>query len=66
MLQYLIDDNNLWPQFESYNLKDVDLIFIKELIAGPLQPFTPLKEDSSSPHWPYQGRPINKNFLYEV
>ena len=66
MLQHLIDDNNLWPRFESYNLTNIDLIFIKELIAGLLHPFTPLKQDSSSPHWPYQGRQINKSFLYEV
>ena len=66
MLQYLIDDNKLWPQFETYNLETNDLIFIKELIAGPLQPFTPLKQDSSSHNWPYLGRTVDKSFLYEV
>ena len=66
MLQYLIDDNNLWPQFESSKLTPTDLIFIKELIAGPIKPSTPLIHDSSSHNWSYQGRPRNKSFLYEV
>ena len=60
MLQYLIDKNNLWPQFESCKLTDIDLI------AGPIQPSTSLKQNSSSHHWSYQGRPINKSILYEV
>ena len=67
MLQYLIDDNNLWPEFESYHLTNTDLIFIKELIAGPVQTSTSsLKQNSSSDNWSYQGRPRNKSFLYEV
>ena len=66
MLQHLIDDNNLWPQFESSKLTPTDLIFIKELIAGPLKPSIRLRQGSSSRHWAYEGRSIDKSFLYEV
>ena len=38
MLDYLIEDNNLWPFFEEWNLNKRDLIFIKEMIAGCKNP----------------------------
>ena len=60
MLDYLIDDNNLWPQFKKNKLTQTDLTFIKELIDNPLT------EDFSSDNWPCHGRPIEKSFLYEV
>ncbi|XP_050399005.1 deoxynucleoside triphosphate triphosphohydrolase SAMHD1-like isoform X2 [Patella vulgata] len=35
MFQHLIKENNLMADFEYYNLKQEDIDFIKELIAGP-------------------------------
>ena len=32
MLEYLIRDNKLWPEFEKYGLREQDLDFIKEQI----------------------------------
>ena len=60
MLRCLIDDNNLRPQFELYNLTCTDLTFIEELIDNPLEP------DFTADNWPCQGRSIDKSFLYEV
>ena len=36
MFEFLVESNNLWKEFEKYGLQKQDLIFIKELIAGPL------------------------------
>ncbi|XP_076811016.1 deoxynucleoside triphosphate triphosphohydrolase SAMHD1-like isoform X2 [Clavelina lepadiformis] len=59
MLDYLIDENNLKAEFESYGLSlTVDLVFIKEMIMGP---FDPENKD-----WKYKGRPLEKSFLYEI
>lgn len=59
MLDYLIQDNNLWPTFEKWGLTTQDIIFIKELIVGPLKA-------RGDDQWPYEGRSIDKSFLYEV
>lgn len=36
MLDHLIDANNLWSSLERYGLTLTDLVFIKELVYGPL------------------------------
>eukprot|EP00092_Neocalanus_flemingeri_P022108 GFUD01023983.1.p1 GENE.GFUD01023983.1~~GFUD01023983.1.p1 ORF type:complete len:491 (+),score=131.99 GFUD01023983.1:108-1580(+) len=47
-------------QLSDYKLNDNDLIFIKELIFGPLEGQDPKKE------YPYKGRGPEKYFLYEI
>ena len=32
MLDYVIEENELWPEFVKYGLDETDLVFIKELI----------------------------------
>lgn len=61
MLDHLIEVNGLWPQFEQYGLTTNDIVFIKELIAGPLKDSTP-----TNSKWKYHGRKMDKSFLYEV
>ncbi|CAF1010789.1 unnamed protein product, partial [Didymodactylos carnosus] len=39
LFDYLTDQNNLKPMLSQYKLDDTDIIFIKELIAGPLPEF---------------------------
>lgn len=58
MLEHLIKCNDLWPRLEQNGLSKDDLIFIRELIVGPI--------DISDTAWPYKGRDIEKSFLYEV
>ena len=36
MLDHLIHTNNLWSSLEDYGLNLKDVVFIKELIYGPL------------------------------
>jgi hypothetical protein len=36
MFEYLLESNNLKPEFERYGLNDTDIKFIEEQIAGPL------------------------------
>jgi hypothetical protein len=36
MLDYMIKTNNLMPFFEQAGLNGTDIIFVKELIFGPL------------------------------
>jgi len=55
MLDHIIKENNLMPVFESHGLVERDIIFIKELIYGPL-------EENGS----YIGRGPEKHFLYEI
>ncbi|KAK0136108.1 Deoxynucleoside triphosphate triphosphohydrolase SAMHD1 [Merluccius polli] len=58
MFDHLVTDNEIWPEMEYHGLVPDDLIFIKELIAGPL--------GSPDVEWPYNGRPVEKSFLYEI
>ncbi len=67
MFEHLLNVNDLHSELSRYGLTDTDVLFIKEQIAGPAY------DDSSSnsqgaaaPPWPYQGRPEEKSFLYEV
>uniref|UniRef100_A0A3Q3GDJ0 HD domain-containing protein n=1 Tax=Labrus bergylta TaxID=56723 RepID=A0A3Q3GDJ0_9LABR len=60
MLDHLLKENNLEPVMEKYGLKpEDDIIFIKEMIAGPLQ-------ESKEQEWDFKGRPEEKSFLYEI
>ena len=69
MLDHLITANKLWPAFTRHGLTEVDLIFIKELIVGPLKEEDDDEKDNEGEggsSWPYKGRSIEKSFLYEV
>jgi len=71
MLDYLIEDNGLMPILkETAGLEASDILFIKELIAGPInaKTGTPFKHkhDMSVGPWPYKGRPESKSFLYDI
>jgi len=57
LLDNMVQEYNLLPILEEHGLTAKDVIFIKELICGPLQ-----KKDSE---WPYEGRGPEKYFLYE-
>uniref|UniRef100_A0A3Q3EB99 HD domain-containing protein n=1 Tax=Labrus bergylta TaxID=56723 RepID=A0A3Q3EB99_9LABR len=60
MLDHLLKENNLEPVMRQYGLEpEDDIPFIKEMIAGPLQ-------ESEGQKWPYEGRPEEKSFLYEI
>ncbi len=54
----------------SAGLDFTDILFIKELIAGPIDPATgvPFKHASVNTDevWPYRGRPESKSFLYDI
>lgn len=56
MLDYLLEDNDVWPLCRQQGLSDVDLVFIKELILG--HPLPPSNK--------FQGRSPNKHFLYQI
>ncbi|XP_078026100.1 deoxynucleoside triphosphate triphosphohydrolase SAMHD1-like [Epinephelus lanceolatus] len=67
MFYHLVERNGLQQEMERYGLVlPVDLTFIEEMIAGPL------KKRQGEPHtetvdeWPYEGRPQDKSFLYEI
>ena len=55
MFQHMVDENGLMPRFLAAGLTELDLIFIKEQIAGPCP-------DTGK----YVGRTGQKAFLYEV
>ncbi|XP_061667954.1 deoxynucleoside triphosphate triphosphohydrolase SAMHD1 [Syngnathoides biaculeatus] len=60
MFDHLVNKNHLKPLMEKHGLVlPEDLIFIKELITGPLD----TNEDSQ---WAYRGRAKEKSFLYEI
>ncbi|XP_077937825.1 deoxynucleoside triphosphate triphosphohydrolase SAMHD1 [Gasterosteus aculeatus] len=62
MFDHLVADNDLQPVMEEHGLKlPEDLDFIKEQIAGPMDP-----KDMKKLEWPYRGRPEDKSFLYEI
>ena len=55
MFQHMVDENGLMPRFLAAGLTELDLVFIKEQIAGPCP-------DTGK----YVGRTGQKAFLYEV
>jgi len=56
MLDYMIQDNQLWDSFLAAGLDKRDLIFIKEAIYGKPLPGT----------IEFEGRSKSKFFLYQV
>uniref|UniRef100_H3BG19 Deoxynucleoside triphosphate triphosphohydrolase SAMHD1 n=1 Tax=Latimeria chalumnae TaxID=7897 RepID=H3BG19_LATCH len=61
MFDHLISSNKLEESLKENGLVlPEDLIFIKEQIAGPIP-----EGDTGYP-WPYEGRPEEKSFLYEI
>ncbi|XP_076810030.1 deoxynucleoside triphosphate triphosphohydrolase SAMHD1-like isoform X1 [Clavelina lepadiformis] len=63
MLDHLMEQNNLKDALEAAGLTmPRDFQFIKEMIAGPLNPENQL----SFKDWPYEGRTKAKGFLYEI
>lgn len=56
MIDLIIEEDNIC--LEDYGLGDKDLIFIKEMIFGPL--------DGLTNGYPYQGRSEDKYYLYEI
>ncbi|KAJ8412002.1 hypothetical protein AAFF_G00142690 [Aldrovandia affinis] len=65
MFDHLVQVNSLKPVMEQHGLVlPQDLQFIKEQIAGPLNPNIPLSQEKDP--WEYKGRSEEKCFLYEV
>ncbi|XP_067329999.1 deoxynucleoside triphosphate triphosphohydrolase SAMHD1-like isoform X2 [Channa argus] len=61
MFDYLVSNNNLEPVMKECGLKlPEDLVFIKQMIGGPLD--TAAQDDQLSDG----GRQINKSFLYDI
>ncbi|XP_063000921.1 deoxynucleoside triphosphate triphosphohydrolase SAMHD1 [Elgaria multicarinata webbii] len=61
MFEHLINVNNLEKDMKYYGLNcNKDIVFIKELIAGPIE----TKPDGVL--WPYSGRSKEKSFLYDI
>jgi len=60
LIDHIIKENNLLPVLKEHGLTAQDVIFIKELICGPLQ-----KNQKRDIGWPYEGRGPEKYFLYE-
>ncbi|XP_062872182.1 deoxynucleoside triphosphate triphosphohydrolase SAMHD1-like [Trichomycterus rosablanca] len=64
MFDHLVKANNLEHVMMEYGLSlPDDLVFIKEQIAGPLDPKT---SDDKAQSWSYKGRSKDKSFLYEI
>uniref|UniRef100_A0A3B3RW29 SAM domain and HD domain 1 n=1 Tax=Paramormyrops kingsleyae TaxID=1676925 RepID=A0A3B3RW29_9TELE len=62
MFDHMVEVNGLKGVMEQYGLKlPEDLDFIKEQIAGPLEPPSSLSQDQA-----YKGRPESKSFLYDI
>lgn len=65
MFNHLLEVNSLYTTFGEHGLDDSDILFIKELIAGP-DPNRTECNDTPASNWPYKGRPEDKSFLYEI
>ncbi|XP_049635415.1 deoxynucleoside triphosphate triphosphohydrolase SAMHD1 [Suncus etruscus] len=61
MFDHLINSNGLKDVMKHYGLvPEEDICFIKEQIIGPLN------KQVEPTSWPYEGRPKEKSFLYEI
>ncbi len=61
MLDFLLEENNLKSRLkELEDIDDNDIMFIKEMIHGPLD------KSNKGQDWPYKGRSEEKSFLYEI
>ncbi|WAR11805.1 SAMH1-like protein, partial [Mya arenaria] len=56
--RYLVEENQLNTTFKKYDLTDVDITFIEEMIAGP--------QHYCEDIWALKGRTEDKSFLYEI
>ncbi|XP_073325867.1 deoxynucleoside triphosphate triphosphohydrolase SAMHD1-like [Pagrus major] len=62
MFDHLVKVNKPEAEMKKWGLDpDKDLVFIKEMIYGPLD--TKAAQDNT---WPYKGRSKDKSFLYEI
>lgn len=61
MFDHIIEDNGLKTSLEKYEISERDIIFVKEMIAGPLG-----EGGKDNGNWPYLGRGEEKSFLYEI
>lgn len=59
MLDHLIEENKL--DLEKYDISERDIIFVKEMISGPLG-----EANNENGNWPYLGRGGEKSFFYEI
>uniref|UniRef100_A0A8C5QFF6 Deoxynucleoside triphosphate triphosphohydrolase SAMHD1 n=1 Tax=Leptobrachium leishanense TaxID=445787 RepID=A0A8C5QFF6_9ANUR len=69
MFDHLIESNGLGDVMKEYGLcLPEDLIFIEEQIAGPslILEEEQLHSSQTGSSWPYEGRPEEKSFLYEI
>jgi hypothetical protein len=70
MLDHLIKENDLMPMLKKLGgLDEQDILFIKEMIVGPIDESTglPMKEwKENDPVWHYRGRTEEKSFLYDI
>nr|XP_006003880.2 PREDICTED: deoxynucleoside triphosphate triphosphohydrolase SAMHD1-like [Latimeria chalumnae] len=68
MFDHLITSNGLKTSLEENGLiLPEDIIFIKEQIIGPIpESGTQSPSSCSQSTWPYEGRPKEKSFLYEI
>lgn len=64
MFDHLIQVNDLQSTFDQYGITDIDLVFVKEQIAGPIE--TEQCSSQKQSDWPYSGRGVEKGFLYEI
>ncbi|XP_046895374.1 deoxynucleoside triphosphate triphosphohydrolase SAMHD1-like isoform X2 [Hypomesus transpacificus] len=59
MFYHLVKQNNLEDVMKQHGLVlPIDRVFIEEQIAGPIDP--------TIVEWPYEGRTVEKSFLYEI
>uniref|UniRef100_A0A6I8QGK3 HD domain-containing protein n=1 Tax=Xenopus tropicalis TaxID=8364 RepID=A0A6I8QGK3_XENTR len=61
MFDHLIESNHLKAELSDQEITEPDLTFIKELIMG-----CPLSDKLKLDPWPYEGRPVEKMFLYQI
>ncbi|XP_049437954.1 deoxynucleoside triphosphate triphosphohydrolase SAMHD1-like isoform X3 [Epinephelus fuscoguttatus] len=67
MFDHLVERNGLEEEMERYGLVlPQDQTFIKEMIAGPLKKRQVEPHTETVDEWPYEGRPQEKSFLYEI
>jgi len=61
MLDTIIRENDLMPLFRQHGIEEKDIVFVKELIFGPLD----CRQEGEGGEWPFLGRGPEKFFLYE-
>merc|ERR550534_1824459 len=57
MFESLIQENNLWPEFEKEGFTKIDMLFIKELIHPP---------EVEVDVYPFRGRGPSKAYMYQI